>query len=227
MNTILVYASQAKSSVELKNKYGKYNILESTSLDKVQLAEHYDNTKSLSRVYNNYIKNNDTTIVLVHDDVLIRDEQWIEKLENALNTYDVVGLAGASEAKIQPPCLWHIMCPRETHRGRVSHVNEDRSGTFVTNFGKQGRVLLLDGVFLAFKAKRIFEAGVNFDTTNPAGFHFYDIDFCMSCNSKKLKLGTTYIDVVHNSHGLRSYTDEWHSGQAWFMQKFADGKYNF
>lgn len=227
MKIVLIFASQSKNGDDLKQKYGKYCILNSEGIDEVTCLGLYNNTESLAKLYNPFINEEECITVLAHDDLLIRDKNWIEKTGEALEKYDVVGLAGGSEAKITPPCLWHLMCPKETHRGCVSHVNENRKGTFVTNFGKQGRVLLLDGLFLAFKAKKIFEAGVRFDETNPAKFHFYDIDFCMDCNSKKLKLGTTYIDAVHNSHGLRNYTEEWKSGQAWFMQKFADGKYNF
>lgn len=227
MKIVLVYASQSEDNKTIHEKYGKYCIVNSERFNEVTCSGTYSNRRSLASVYNSFINEEDCITVLAHDDLLIRDKNWIEKLGNALEAYDVVGLAGGSEAKIVAPCLWHLMCPRETHKGCVSHVNEDRKGTFVTNFGKQGRVLLLDGVFIAFNTKKIFEAGVKFDETNPAKFHFYDIDFCMSCNSKKLKLGTAYIDVVHNSHGLRNYTEEWKSGQAWFMQKFADGKYNF
>lgn len=227
MEIISVYASQYKDSKELQEKYEKYSALHNANSDRVKISAHYNNRSSLSKIYNSYINNGENIVVLTHDDVLIKDLNWIEKLHNAFEKYDVIGLAGGSEARVAAPCLWHIMCPPKTHRGCVSHVNESRDGTFVTNFGKQGRVLLLDGLFLAFKQKKLFEAGVCFDETNPSKFHFYDLDFCMTCNSKKLKLGTVNIDVVHNSHGLRTYTDEWLAGQAWFMQKFADGKYNF
>ena len=86
-------------------------------------------------------------------------------------------------------------------------------------------MLILDGLFLAFKAKTLLDTSTWFDETNPCVAHFYDIDFSLTCNKNKLKLGTADIDVVHNSHGLKRYTDEWLAGQAWFMQKFADGKY--
>jgi hypothetical protein len=227
MKIVLVYASQLEDSKSIQDRYGKYCIVNSERFNEITCLGSYNNSRSLASVYNAFINEEEYITVLAHDDLLIRDKNWIEKLKNALDAYDVIGLAGGSEAKITPPCLWHLMCPSSTHRGCVSHVNEDRKGTFVTNFGKQGRVLLLDGLFLAFKTKRLFEAGVRFDETNPAKFHFYDIDFCMTCNSKKLKLGTVNIDAVHNSHGLRKYTEEWKAGQAWFMQKFSDGKYNF
>ncbi len=227
MKTVLGYASSQKNNDELENKYGKYCIPKSTRLSEIEAIGVYNNTQSLAKIYNTFITEKECITVLTHDDLLIRDEKWIEKVQDALKIYDIVGLAGGSNAKITAPCLWHLMCPSDSLKGCVSHVNENKKGTFVTNFGKQGRVLLLDGLFLAFNAKKLFQTGVRFDETNPAKFHFYDLDFCMTCNSKKLKLGTVYIDSVHNSHGLKSYSDEWLSGQAWFMQKFSDGKYNF
>ena len=222
---ILAFCSQTSSEKELNDRYGKYHVLKSARLDEVTPLGAYKNTTPLPKMYNLWINNGDYITVLVHDDVLIRDPKWIEKVQEGLEKYDVIGLAGGNNPAITQPCLWHIMCPQNTHSGKVSHVNDDGKGTFVTYFGKHGRTLILDGLFLAFKNNKIKQAGVKFDESNPCIAHFYDIDFSLTCNRNKLKLGTVDIDVVHNSHGLRSYTDEWLSGQAWFMQKVADGKY--
>jgi len=223
----IVYASPLQSNSEIEEKYGKYCITKSVGLENANLHGIFNNKTALSKVYNTFIKNEDVITVLLHDDVLIRDENWLQKIKDGLKKYDIIGLAGGSNAKVVEPCLWHIMCPTDTLRGCVSHVNVDGNGTFVTNFGIQGRVLMLDGLFLAFNTKKVFSSGAKFDESNPAKFHFYDIDFSLTANSKKLKLGTVHIDVVHNSHGLKKYTEEWLAGQAWFKQKFNDGKYNF
>ena len=224
-NITLHFCSQTCSEKELNDRYGKYHVLKSERLDEVSVLGRYGNKASLPKIYNTWINEEESITVLLHDDVFIRDSKWIEKVKEGLEKYDVIGLAGGKNPTITQPCLWHIMCPQDTHSGKVSHVTDDGKGTFVTYFGKHGRVLILDGLFLAFKTKKLYDAGVKFDETNPCIAHFYDIDFSLTCNSKKLKLGTVDIDVVHNSHGLRGYTDEWLSGQAWFMQKVADGKY--
>lgn len=225
MKTKVYFCTQTENKEGLEQRYGKYHILKSQRLQEAEFIGKYSNRESLPKVYNSWLESQDCNVVLVHDDVVIRDPNWIEKIEEGLKKYDVLGLAGASDAKIAPPCLWHLMCSPESRRGVVTHVAENGKDTFVTNFGKQGRVLILDGLFLAFNANRIKEAGVKFDASNPCIAHFYDIDFSLTCNSKKLKLGTVNIDAVHNSHGLKKFTDEWLSGQAWFMQKVADGKY--
>ena len=230
MKPLVLSCSQARVKQELEQKYGKYSILNSYGIgDKANLVVKYGNTEKLCHNYNKWITSFDFDSVLVdaHDDVCIVDENWVEKLEQGLKQYDVVGLAGGLNPKITTPCLWHLMCSRENLRGRVRHVVEGSNGTqtYVTDFGKQGRVLLLDGLFLAFKIKTLLDAEVWFNGTNPCVAHFYDLDFSLTCNKKQLKLGTVSIDVVHNSPGLKKYTDEWLAGQAWFMQNYADGKY--
>lgn len=225
MKPSLFYCTQTKNKKELVQKYGKFNILNSAGLDQVNVYSKTENSTSLPKVYSNWVKENDGVVIFTHDDLCIKDEQWLSKLNTALTKYDVVGLAGGSQAVVRPPCLWHIMCPRESFRGTVAHVAANGKDTFVTNFGKQGRVLILDGLFLAFNSKKIKEAGAYFDTSNPCIAHFYDIDFSLTCNKHKLKLGTVDIDTVHFSPGLKSFTDEWQAGQAWFMQKYNDGKY--
>lgn len=224
---VLVFTSQAKNKEKLEERYGEYCITKSSRLEEITVIGKYGNNISLAKNYNQYILDRDYIVVFAHDDLLIRDKKWLEKLHTGLEKYDVVGLAGAASATINRPCLWHIMSSPDTHKGRVSHVSQNGKDTFVTNFGAHGRVLMLDGVFLAFNSKKIYDASVRFDEKNPAGFHFYDIDFSLTCNSKKLKLATVDIDAVHNSHGLRKFTDEWLTGQEWFMQNSADGKYFF
>ena len=175
MKPLIVSCSQANTEAELRQRYNKYHILNSARLSDAGITVKYGNKSSLAKVYNNYITTFDreAVLVLTHDDVCITDNDWIEKLEQSLEKYDVVGLAGGSSAKITEPCLWHLMCPRDTLKGRVSHVYEGTNDTFVTHFGNQGRVLILDGLFLAFKAKTLLDTSTWFDETNPCVAHFY------------------------------------------------------
>ena len=228
MNVYIGFCSTATSYTDLKNR-DKCTIINSEGLDGVTSSNGiYNNALAIAKNYNSFInsyKNEDCVLILTHDDVLITDKEWVTKVKQALEKYDVVGLAGGSDAALRPPALWHIMCPKESHRGDVYHKDLNNNSVFKTHFGKNGRVLILDGLFLAFNPKKIFEAGVSFDETCPAKFHFYDIDFSLQCNKAKLKLGTTNINVVHASPGLRNFTEEWNSGQNWFLAKASAGKY--
>ena len=228
MNVYIGFCSTAASYSDLKNK-SKYTIVNSENLDSVKIVNGtFNNKTAIAKVYNSFIdtyKNEDCVLVLTHDDIVITDKNWTGKLYQALEKYDVVGLAGGLNPKIQPPVLWHIMCPKEDLKGSVNHVDFSNNNVFNTHFGKNGRVALLDGLFLAFNPKKIFEAGVKFDETCPAKFHFYDLDFSLQCNKAKLKLGTTNIAVTHASPGLRNYTEEFNLGQDWFLVKTRSGAY--
>ena len=227
MNVYIGFCSTASSYSNLKER-SKFTIVNSKNLDNVKTVNGvFNNKTAIAKTYNSFInsyKDEDCILVLTHDDVVITDYNWVEKLKQALKQYDVVGLAGGTNAALGEPALWHIMCPKNNLSGDVQHIAPNGE-IFNTHFGNNGRVLLLDGLFLAFNPKKILEAGVSFDETCPAKFHFYDLDFSLQCNRAKLKLGTTNIEVVHSSPGLKSYTEEWLAGQKWFLDKAKAGKY--
>jgi hypothetical protein len=228
MNTYIGYCTTASSYLDLTNK-NKFTITHSEGLESVTASSGvFNNKTAIAKVYNSYINsysNENCVLVLAHDDVVITDKDWVNKLHQSLQKYDIVGLAGGINPKIQAPALWHLMCAKEDLKGSVNHVDFGKNSVFNTHFGKNGRVALLDGLFLAFNPKKIFEAGVKFDETCPSKFHFYDLDFCLQCNKAKLKLGTTNINVIHASPGLQNYSDEFRLGQDWFINKARTEQY--
>ncbi len=185
---------------------------------------HKNNKNSLASVYNQHIneKYKDNTLLFVHDDVYIDDLRLYQKLEEAFEIYDVVGLAGTTgPLTIKEPALWHIMGgPRENYRGSVAHYANDKQ-CYSTSFGlTPDRVLLIDGLFMAVKTKTLLDKGIKFDESNPARFHFYDLDFCLQCNKAGLKIGVWPIWCIHKSPGLREYSPEFLKGQEWFINKW-------
>jgi len=76
----------------------------------VFFKEH--NTKPLQQVYNKAIdfaiKENVDHIILCHDDIILENFDY-DKLKDHFKNYDVLGVAGASQIKVQQPTLWHLM----------------------------------------------------------------------------------------------------------------------
>lgn len=182
-----------------------------------------NNTEPLSKIYNKAIdfaiEENFDVIVLCHDDVIIESDLTY-KLESAIEKFDIIGVAGTTECKLEEPALWHIMGGGfgggKLH-GAVAHGSDNQKS--MTSFGPYPkRVLLLDGVFLAIK-RNVFEK-VRFDETNPAGFHFYDLDYSLSCHKEGFKLGVSDIMITHASPGLREFNSEFNKGQKWFLEKW-------
>ena len=212
---------------------GDKKTLLSKSVEKLtgltELHEFKSNTKSICTVYNDFIDKNidnyqdDTAIVFVHDDVYINCKDLHSKLEEGFKTYDVIGVAGTLNAQIKEPCLWHIMGNKQDHRGAAAHPVNREPGSlepyYITSFGPMpSRALLIDGVFMAVKPKVL--KNTRFDETNPARFHYYDLDFSLECNKNQFKIGVWDIPIIHMSPGLSNPDEEWRKGQDWFMKKW-------
>lgn len=205
--------SGSKEKTILYNNYSCYN----------EFFYKENNTESLAKIYNKAIdfaiQESCEYLVLCHDDVIIESDINY-KLPSLFQTYDVIGVAGTTECKLQEPALWHLMGggfqSKKLH-GAVAHGNEKRKT--MTYFGPYPeRVLLLDGVFLAI-SRDVFMK-VRFDEDNPAKWHFYDLDYSLSCHKNGFKLGVSDIMITHASPGLREVTQEFKDGQKWFIEKW-------
>jgi len=198
-------------------------LLYNQSKDDFDIFIKENNKESLAKTYNKAIdfaiKEKFEYLVLCHDDIIIESNIY-KKIPELMKQYDVIGVAGATECKLQEPALWHIMGggfgSGKLH-GAVAHGNAEQK--HMTCFGSYPqRVLLLDGVFLCIK-REVFTK-VRFDETCPAKFHFYDLDYSLSCHKEGFKLGVSDIMITHSSPGLREFTDEFNQGQKWFLEKW-------
>jgi GT2 family glycosyltransferase len=165
----------------------------------------YSNASSLPDVFNTALSeaDEDDVMLFTHDDVWVDDWLVRARISDALARFDVIGVAGnrrrlpgqASWAFVgDPPQLDSPDCLS----GAVAHVDELR--TWVSYFGEApAEVKLLDGVFLAVGVRTLRSADVRFDTR--FAFHFYDMDFCRSCERAGLSMGTWPIAITHRSGG--------------------------
>ena len=214
MNTFYFSATKgSRKNTLLANNHSRYN----------EFIFKENNQDPLPVVYNKAIdfaiQENFDFLVLCHDDVIIESDLTY-KIPQLMNDYDVIGVAGTTECKLQEPALWHIMGggfnAGKLH-GAVAHGNEkQKSMTFFGTYPR--RVLLLDGVFLCISKKAFNQ--VRFDESNPAGFHFYDLDYSLACHKAGLKLGVSDIMITHASPGLKEFTEEFNTGQKWFLEKW-------
>lgn len=196
-------------------------------LEKRMCCFQTGNTQPIFKTYNHFIteRYRDTYMVFVHDDVSLDPIAISRILPEALERYDIVGLAGCTTAKIAKPALWHLMGPRDKQSGAVAHpIHKDNPEIIhMSSFGPYPqRCIMMDGLFLAVNVGKLLDAGVKFDESNPSISHFYDLDFCLSANKAGLKMSTWPIYVTHRSPGLLSIEDEqWKAGQEWFIKKWA------
>ena len=169
-------------------------------------------------------------LVFVHDDVYLDDWMLGVHLMEALDHFDVVGVAG--NTRRQPSQLtWYLEPPVTLPDGRLSLTDWDSahlSGAVAHGAPAQSMVkvygpapqpvALLDGVFLAARAARLREAQVRFDPR--FDFHFYDLDFCRTAQAAGLRLGTWPLAITHASGGQSVHSASWQVGAQRYLEKW-------
>jgi len=148
-----------------------------------------DNQAALGSCYNQAIDEapRGACLVFVHDDVFIDDWMAGARIVEALQRFDVVGVAGNTRRQSGQE-TWYLQPGLERegmrHPGVMDHphlsgavAHGEPGSDSVSAYGPApARVQLLDGVLIAARADRLHDSGVRFD---PAfAFHLYDLDFC-------------------------------------------------
>ncbi len=169
-----------------------------------QLHLHHDNRQPLGRLYNQALAeaDPDSLIVFCHDDVWLGEEPLPPALEEALQRFDLVGVAG--NRRIKPGHSSWFMKPHGGGLDLPDLVGAIRHGTPEKNnlsaFGPSpATAALLDGVFLAARAGVLQRAEVRFDPE--LAFHFYDLDVCRRALAAGLRLGVWPLPLIHASAG--------------------------
>ena len=188
--------------------------------------------RGLGSIYNQFLSSEYRTelLLFVHDDVWIHDVFLANRLRDALERFDVAGVAG-NKMPEEPSISWaHVFrdgAMRHQDRARLSGAVAHGRSPFswkpkIDWYGESpAECKLLDGVFIAVNAERVIDAGVRFDET--FRFHFYDLDFSRQCSVAGLSLGTWPITICHSSGGafrspawisaLETYLQKWYGAE--------------
>lgn len=190
----------------------------------------HENSRPLAEVYNKAIDaaSHDDVLVFVHDDVQIDDWMLAARLIDALKEFDIVGVAG--NLRVQPRQVTWYLQPEPPDAGgpapwdlghlsgAVHHGNGQAAGQMSVYGHSPWPVRLLDGVLMAAPATRLKTTGVRFDPS--LGFHFYDLDFCLSAHQAGLRLGTWPIAITHQSGGRSINSQAWRDARKIYLRKW-------
>ena len=196
-----------------------------------------ENTRPLGECYNAAIDAaaDGDVLVFLHDDVCVDDWMLGQRLQEALATFDGVGVAG--NRRHQPgQTTWHLQPLDPASRGKVhdlqapwdsAHLSgavwhgpssPGLSGAMSLYGPSPAAVVLLDGVLIAARADRLRASRVRFDPS--LGFHFYDLDFCRSAIAAGLKMGTWPIAITHASSGGSAHSPAWDHSRQLYLRKW-------
>jgi len=164
--------------------------------------------RSLAEGYNRGLRRaRGDIVVFSHDDVTFLDGQFAQKIGARMQSWDMLGFAGASRL-IYP--AW--FAAREHLSGAVCHWSR-RLADFLslTVYGAQdwpvtGGIEVLDG--LCMIARHEVATAVGFDSDTFDGWHLYDCDFSFAAHLAGYKIGVCcdipYIHASTSVQGIQS-----------------------
>ncbi|MGF6296511.1 glycosyltransferase [Paraburkholderia youngii] len=192
----------------------------------VQISLTINNTQGLPAIYNAAIEaaaTDPAILVFVHDDVWLADFFWQQRIHEALDHFNLVGIAG-NKRRVPGQPAWHSTTlslePDAEHlsgsagRGRGMPCDE------VDLYGpSEQECKLLDGLMLIADSETLLARGVRFDER--FAFDFYDLDFCRQAELAGLRIGTWSLSVIHEG-GHRYGTQSWLEGYVRYLQKYGE-----
>jgi len=158
--------------------------------------------KSLAEGYNRGIRQSTGDIIVFsHDDILIIDDAFAQKIATQLQDFDLLGFAGTSRMLAG---YWFAAGQPHIH-GAVAHARpKDRFITFdlfgIEEWPVVSGIKALDG--LCMISTREVAQRIGFDAETFDGFHLYDLDFSFSTWLAGYRVGICAdIPLIHESAG--------------------------
>jgi len=180
--------------------------------------------KSIFDAYRNEVErinpSDEDILIMCHDDIEIWDDQnqFIETLNVCTkNKVGFVGVAGTTHLKKQ--AVWWDIEQRKSGelRGFVWQ-GKGRDEFYPNWFGASGRVVALDGCFMAASGKTLKELGMNKPKYFPGDWDFYDIHYTTKAYNKGLTNLVVPIHILHNSPGELVAGRGWAENRAGFIK---------
>jgi hypothetical protein len=183
------------------------------------------NKESIFEAYSKAIKNitieDKDIVIFCHDDIeIIMDpQQFINVLVNASRKNKAGFFGPAGTEFLSPDAVW--WGKKQWMEGRLKGFvlhGKDIQHTQYTFYGNPGRVVCLDGLFLAIRG----EALKSINLTKPEYFEgewdFYDIHYTVQAHKKGFYNSVEPIFMIHHSFGELAGRDSWHKNRSEFIK---------
>lgn len=183
---------------------------------------------SLADTYNPAIeacRHEPAVMVFMHDDIHLCDAFWQLHMLEALQQFDLVGLAG-NKRRLPFQSGWPFTSDEmqwdepQYLSGSVAH-GQGWPPNGVTCYGPtRQEVKLLDGLMLVAHSQTLIDHDIRFDPS--LGFHLYDLDLCRQFEAKGLKIGTWDISAIHESEAGDYDSAAWVRSRNRYFKKWGD-----
>jgi 8-oxo-dGTP pyrophosphatase MutT (NUDIX family) len=177
-------------------------------------------------------------IICCHDDLklLATKSEFLSAIAKCV--HEKTGIIGpAGTTLLGEDAVWwdHTRWQQGLHRGCVNHFNlqkenshyesrkmdgtkEDGTGTVTpTNYGPPGRVVALDGLFLAARKEVWEKVGLEKPDYFEGDWDFYDIHYTTTAHKLGYHNHTVLLNMIHYSSGELVGRDSWHKNREAFI----------
>jgi GT2 family glycosyltransferase len=164
--------------------------------------------------------NDDDIVCFMHEDILIRDENFAEKVNYIFTQRKNVGVLGVIGTKEFPLVGGWWLSPPHNHTGHIYQGRPDLPQAFhmIKKIEYTEEVVSVDGCCFFVRAKLLRD--LRFDDTTFGGYHFYDVDYCFSALEKGYDVAVADITIEHLSQG--PLNDGWYYNRDLFIKKWQD-----
>jgi GT2 family glycosyltransferase len=191
-------------------------------VSKAEVRLYADNSTGLSELYNKAIEestDNPAILVFAHDDIVLCDYFWGERIRDGVEKFDISGIAGNVRRVPKQPS-WFFIDDKFTRDKATNFSGATFPLTKDFPFNPTGRECkILDGLLFAVKSELLIKSSLRFD--EKFKFHFYDVDFCRQAELKNLKMGTIPLALIHESSG-NFLSNEWNDAYQTYLDKWKE-----
>lgn len=173
--------------------------------------------------------NDEDIIIFCHDDIQILNDKisFVRALAPCVQP-DTGILGAAGTTLLGQDAIWwkQERWAAGYHRGLVKHISNGQPNLSPTNgqlmitptsYGPHGRVVALDGLFLAARKEVWTKIGLDKPTYFKGLWDFYDIHYTVKAHLAGLKNYTVPVDLIHHSNGELVGRDSWHENREAFI----------
>ena len=170
---------------------------------------------------NNILLNDEDIVIFCHDDIeIIMDpQQFINVLVKASRRPKQGFFGPAGTTILTQNAVWwdHNEWQSGKHKGFVMH-GKNLSTSEYTYYGNPGKVVCLDGLFLAIQGKTLKSIDLAKPDYFDGDWDFYDIHYTTQAHKKGFYNRVEPIFMLHHSRGELAGRDSWHKNRVAFIE---------
>ena len=151
-------------------------------------------------------------LVLMHDDLYLLDDQWVEKLRLHFKITPSAGIAGIAGATGIRSLEWW------TSPHTFGQLHESRG--FLRLGERRSEVDAIDGCFMALTPNTA--KTTSFDEEAFFHFHGYDLDYCLAAKLNGLKTHVIPLEAFHATKGGYGDANAFNTANRNFIQKWIE-----